>query len=88
MINTRERFRAKGDLWPCPNKAHDFKIGKLIGQWQWAADCWSDVTEGVDGEAGKLVNYGLFIGTITSIEDRVAYKIVVWKFRLIFAFLT
>jgi|ERR1035437_2227226 hypothetical protein len=86
-FNTRERFRAKGDLWNCTNPAHDFQLGKLMGQWQWANECWSEITEGLDGKEGKMLNFGLCLGKVIGIDDRYFYKIIIWRFRLIFAFL-
>ena len=74
MADYRQAWKDKGELDPCPNPPHYFKIGRLIGQWQWAADCWSTVTA-----SGTMHNYGLCVCTVNTLDGYKALQIIVGK---------
>jgi hypothetical protein len=78
----RKAFEAKGMLYQCPNKPHDFQVGRLVGTWSWAKDCWSTLTA-----SGHLQNNFLLIGTTHHVDGMRIYKVIVWKFSLMFGFI-
>ena len=42
---SRKYFEKAGKLFQCPNPAHHFSLWKIVGQWRWAKEAWSSVTE-------------------------------------------
>lgn len=73
-MDYRQAWKKQGGLTDCPNPAHQFKIGRLIGQWRWAADCWSTVTAD-----GHMHNYGLCVCTVNTLDGYRVFKIIVGK---------
>lgn len=80
-MSYRDKWREVGELFDCPNPAHEFKFGRVVGYWQWAKSCWSNVSE-----VGTMTNYGLCLCTLNSLDGIKAYKVVVWRLSIIFAF--
>jgi hypothetical protein len=80
-MTARQQFEQQGKLYPCPNKEHRFKLWRVVGQWQWAQDRWSTLTD-----AGVLQNDFLRIGAIETTDGIKAYSVVVWKLSLMFGF--
>lgn len=64
----------------CPNPIHKFKIGGLVGLWQWADDYWGDVV------GGRLVrHYMLFCSKLGS-DGIKSYTIVFFKLHATWSF--
>ena len=78
-MSARERFQTQGKLLPCPNPARRFRLGRLIVQCQLAKDGWC-----VLDDRGVLHNYGLHLGSIETVDGLKGWKLVVWKFSLLF----
>ena len=38
---TEQELKAHYGIKPCPNKSHDFDIGRLLMSFTWAEDYWS-----------------------------------------------
>lgn len=76
-MSAREEFEKQGKLYPCPNPSHPFRVGRLIGQWRWAKDCWSTLSE-----SGTLHNHFLVIDSVDTVDGLKAYQLVIWKFSL------
>lgn len=81
-MTPREYFTLVGKLTKCPNPAHNFQWGRLIGSWQWASDYWNTLTDD-----GTLQNNYIRIGTAEDQTDLKIYVLIVWKFALIFGFI-
>ena len=79
-MTAREEFQRQGKLFPCPHKERAFSLGRVFGQWQWAKEGWSTLTD-----AGVLQNDFARIGTVETVNGAKAYAIVVWRFSLVFA---
>lgn len=76
----RQQWRDKGKLYPCPNKPNEFKFWRLVGEWQWASDCWSEVSI-----TGNMHNFGLAVYSIETLSVIKAWRMIVWKFAVIFS---
>lgn len=81
MSDYRKAWKERGELYPCPNPSHPFQIGRLMGQWQWANDCWSSVSA-----TGVMSNYGLCFCTLNTLNGVKVYKIIVWRLSVLLAF--
>lgn len=79
VLEAREEWKARGKLYSCPNPTHDFEVGRLMGQWTMADDCWSTVT----GD-GNLRNDFFKIGTVHTLDGYKGYQLILWKFNIIF----
>lgn len=77
-MTPREHFESIGRLYKCPNPSHDFELGRVIGTWHWASECWSDLTE-----RGTLVTHLFDVGTIESVSGGKGVRIVIWRFMLL-----
>ena len=77
----RVLWKAKGKLYPCPNPTHDFQIGRLMGQWTWAKDSWSEVNSN-----GNLQTNFIRIGYLETLEGLKGYNMILWKLNIIFGF--
>jgi hypothetical protein len=82
VLSPRDQWKLRGKLYPCPNPSHDFKIGKLVGQWTMAEDCWSIVTS-----TGNMHNYLIGIHTIEWLTGEKAFSITIWKLKIIMGFM-
>jgi len=82
MTDYRQQWKDRGKLYPCANRVHEFKIGRLIGEWQWAQDCWSEVSAN-----GSMHNYALGIYSVNWLSGLRAWKVIIWKLSIIFGFL-
>jgi len=78
----RQEWKDQGKLFLCPNKSHNFTIGKLVAQVTWASDCWSDVTA-----TGTMNNYGLCICSINNLSGTKGWKVIIWKLSILFGVL-
>lgn len=79
-MSFRDKWRERGALYDCPNPPHAFKIGRWVGEWRWASDCWSSVSE-----TGVMSNYGLCLCTLNTLDGITAYKLVIWRLSVMFA---
>ena len=78
-MSAREQFQAQGKLVPCPNPVRSFRLGRLIWRFQWAKNKWC-----VLDEVGLLHSYWLHLGSIETVDGVKGWKLVVWKFSLLF----
>lgn len=78
-MTAREEFERQGKLYPCPNPAHHFRFWRVIGQWRWAQDKWSTLTD-----SGTLQNDVMRIGSMETTDGLKGYCVVLWKFSLMF----
>jgi hypothetical protein len=78
----RVLWKAKGKLYPCPNPPHDFQVGRLMGQWTWAEDCWSEVSSN-----GHLHNIYFRCCSIETLSGLKSYSLTVWKLNIIIGIL-
>jgi hypothetical protein len=79
-MNNQE-LRTHFDLKKCPNKPHNFEIGKLFGNWVWAEDNWSTLV------GDKLNTHYFSLHKIKSVDNIVAYSIVILKLKIIWTFI-
>lgn len=77
-MSARAQFQAQGKLVPCPNPVRRFRLGRLIGHFQWAKDKWC-----VLDEVGVLHTYWLHLGSIETVDGLKGWNLVVWKFALL-----
>ena len=78
----RRHFTEKNRITKCKNEAHHFKLGRMMGYWQWATDApWVGLDEG-----GNLVSYWLHFGTVETQDDLKGYKIIIGKLIVMFGF--
>jgi hypothetical protein len=76
----REYWQARGELYPCPNPAHDFRIGRWIVRWQLAQDAWSTVSY-----SGNLLTHRLKWARVESPEGLVFTEVVVGRLMVLWA---
>jgi len=74
-------LRAHFDLKPCPRKPHPFSIGRLIGEWVWAQDCWSQLV------GNYLQTLWLSFHTTKSTDGITIYCFTAWKLKVIIGLL-
>jgi hypothetical protein len=74
---TNDELRKIFDLKPCPNPGHEFKFGRLMGEWRRAADCWSQLV------GDKLQTLWFSIHTTKSTDNLTIYCLTVWKLKVI-----
>lgn len=71
-------MRQRNEIKPCPNPQHKFTIGRLLGIWQWASDCWAIL----DRDNQTRVHW-LHLGRVYNPEfDMDLYEFVLGKFRV------
>lgn len=78
---TDNELRKYFDLKKCPNPSHEFKIGKLMGEWIWAEECWSQL------QGGKLQTFFFSFHKIETTDNLKAYSVVIWKLKIIWGFI-
>ena len=74
---TNDELRKIFDLKSCPNPAHEFKFGRLMGEWRWAEDCWSQLV------GDRLQTLWFSIHTTTSTDKLTIYCLTIWKLKVI-----
>lgn len=72
---TREHFKKTGQLFRCPNPAHDFRCGRVVGSWQWAKTTW-----GAINGAGNLVTTWVGLWKSETPDGLAVVTVVLWKF--------
>ncbi len=77
---TELELKAHFDLKPCTNPYHDFKFGRLMGQWQIANDCWSQLC-GQHMQTQHFCYYG-----IKDVKGLKGYVLVIGKLKVIWGF--
>lgn len=77
MSLTKDELRKHYDLKPCANKTHEFKFGKLMGEWIWAEDCWSQLVD------DKLQTFWFSIHTTETVDGLKIYSLTAWKLKVI-----
>lgn len=75
---SREHFEAVGKLYPCPNPRHEFSIGRMIGQWQWAKEAWSHMND-----TGNLVTTWLGVSKTETPDGLCLVSVTIWKLCVI-----
>lgn len=78
---TNEELKLHFDLKKCMNPPHEFKIGNLIGEWQWANDKWSQLI------GDKLQTSWLSFHTTTNLNSTTIYCFTFWKLKLVIGIL-
>lgn len=76
-----EELRKHFDLKPTTNPRHEFNLGRLIGEWVWAKDCWSSLSQ------GRMNTYYFTFHKIQTFDSIKAYSIVIWKLKIIWSIL-
>lgn len=71
---SRQHFEAMGRLYPCPNPPHEFSLGRLIGQWQWAKESWGHIDD-----SGNLVTVFAGITVVETPDGLNLLMITLWK---------
>jgi len=79
MSSFKEQWRAKGEMTNSPNSPHEFQIGRLLVQWQFAKDSWASVNE-----EGILYEYIFLFCRVKTLSGVCARKLVVGRFSLLF----
>jgi hypothetical protein len=77
MNLTKDELRLHYDLKKCSNPSHEFKIGKLMGEWIWAEDCWAQLVD------DKLQTFWFSIHTTETVDRLKIYCLTVWKLKVI-----
>lgn len=78
---TESELRNHFDLKPCLSPSHSFSLGKLIGEWVWAKDCWSQLSQ------DRLQTFYFSFHRVDSVGGTRAYSLVIWKLKIIWGFL-
>lgn len=78
---TDAELRKHFDLKPCPNPRHEFQVGKLFGEWVWAADCWASLVD------GRLKSYALSAHSLKSESGQKAYVLIIWRLKIIWGWI-
>lgn len=78
---TKDELRTHFKLKKCPNPAHDFSFFKVIGEWVWAEDYWSQIVD------QRLQTFYFSFHSIDSVSGTGAYSIVIWKLKVIWGIL-
>lgn len=78
---TRDELRTHFDLKPCPNPKHLFKVGRLMGEWRWARDAWSQLV----GETMQTLHLALH--TTHAVDGTTIHSITIWKLKVIWGIL-
>lgn len=73
----REHFK----ITTCTNPKHNFRFGKLIGQWQIANDMWVNITDG-----GNEITHWIRLGKFRDQDNAIIYELVIWKLSVIWGF--
>lgn len=81
MIAAMEHFESNRKLFPCPNPPHSFRLGRLIWQFRWASEAWTNLSS-----RGHLQTHWLKVGKSENIEGTVIYTVIVGKASIIFGF--
>ena len=76
---TDEELRAHFDLKPCPNPAHAFSLGKLMGEWRIAEDDWSQLV------GQNLQTLLLSYHTTKSTSGIVLHSITIFRLKIIWS---
>jgi hypothetical protein len=74
---TKDELRKHYDLKPCTNKTHKFKFGRLIGEWIWANDRWSQLV------GDKLQTMWFSINTTEEFDGLKIHSLIIWKLKVI-----
>lgn len=83
LAEIERRFREKGRLTVADNPAHEFRLGRMIGAWQWAkSNCWSSLSA-----AGYLHHHFLYFGYSERVDGLWFYEFAIWRFFLMIGFL-
>lgn len=77
---SRQHWIDSGDLFPCPNPPHEFDVGRITGQWQWAKDAWSVVDS-----KGDLLTYAFAANSLRTPDGLKAYTVVLWRLKVLWA---
>jgi hypothetical protein len=81
-MTPREIFEQKGRLYKCPNPSHEFSFWRFYGQWTWAEESWSTLTEG-----GFLHTDFLAVGYTEATNGTSWFRLLVWKLNIHIAYL-
>lgn len=76
-----EKARQYFEVTQCTNPRHDFRIGRLIGQWQIANDNWVTITD-----KGQELTHWFRFGKCRNQEGATIYEFVFWKLSIIWGF--
>ena len=74
---TDAELRTHFDLKPCKNPPHAFRIWRLLGEWIWAGDCWSQLV------GQHLQTMHVSFHSICCVNGTKAYSIVIWRLKII-----
>ena len=74
---TEQELRSHYDLKPCPNAPHSFELGRLMGEWVWAEDSWSQLV------GDKLQTHYCAFTSSKNVHNTVIYSFVIWKLKVI-----
>lgn len=69
------------EVTKCINPVHNFRIGRLIGQWQIANDMWITITD-----RGQEMTHWFRFGKLRDQEGATIYEVVVWKLMIVWGF--
>lgn len=81
MIAAMAHFESNGKLFSCPNPAHVFSLGRIVGQFRWASEAWTTLNS-----RGHLQTHWLQIGKSEDMRGTVIYRVIIGKASLIFGF--
>jgi len=73
----KDELRAHYDLKPCGNPRHTFTTNRLMGEWIWAEDCWSQLVD------DKLQTFWFTIHTTENIQGLKILSLTAWKLKII-----
>lgn len=73
----KDELRDHFNLKQCTNPIHNFTIGKIIGEWIWADDCWSQI---VDND--KLQTLWFAIHTTERVDGLKIISFTAWRLKI------
>lgn len=74
-----EEWKARGELFDCPNPSHIYKVWRFLIEFRIAKKAWSSVNE-----RGYLHTHAFGFYRIKTLDDLVAYRLILWRLSVIF----
>lgn len=86
-MENSEKFDAREyyDIHPCPNPPHEFRIGKLIGEWQIAQDHWSFLLGDDSDPKSSCMDCWFHVGRHKRLQITL-YNVIIYKLKITIGF--
>lgn len=75
---TKQELKEHFELFPCPNKEREFKLGNWYFVWQVAQEYWATA----DVETQTLHRQFIEVSSLKTVDGAKFYKIILWKLSI------